>query len=51
MQVHDELIVDCPEDEVDVVTKLVKNEMQQAVALRVPLEVDITTSYRWSEGH
>ena len=51
MQVHDELIIDCPIEEKDVVLKLLKDEMEKAVSLDVPLEVDAVSSYRWSDGH
>ena len=51
MQVHDELIIDCPLDEKDAVVELLKNEMEDACKLDVPLEVDAVASYRWSDGH
>ena len=51
MQVHDELIIDCPIDEKDAVCELLKHEMVNAASLKVPLEIDIATSYRWSDGH
>lgn len=51
MQVHDELIIDCPKEEEDIVKKIVANEMTTACKLIVPLEVDIASSYRWSDGH
>ena len=51
MQVHDELIIDCPVDEVDEVSKLLKREMENATKLDVPLVIDLTNSYRWSDGH
>ena len=51
MQVHDELIIDCPIDEVDDVSKLLKKEMENATKLDVPLVIDLTNSYRWSDGH
>lgn len=51
MQVHDELIIDCPQEEKDEVLKLMKFEMENACKLSVPLEVDATVSYRWSDGH
>lgn len=51
MQVHDELIIDCPKEEEEVVRKIVADEMTTACKLIVPLEVDITSSYRWSDGH
>lgn len=51
MQVHDELIVDCPLNEVDEVSQLVRECMNTAYDLKVPLVCDVTTSYRWSDGH
>lgn len=41
LQVHDELVFEVPENEVEYVKKLVKEEMENAVKLRVPLLVDI----------
>jgi len=40
-QIHDELVFDCPQDEVDTMLKLVKKEMQSVFELAVPLVVDI----------
>ena len=51
MQVHDELIIDCPKSEEQEVMKLLENEMKNACKLIVPLEIDVTSSFRWSEGH
>ena len=51
MQVHDELIIDSPIEELDEVKKLLKQQMENAYKLIVPLVVDITSSYRWSDGH
>ncbi|MEG1581958.1 MAG: DNA polymerase I [Clostridia bacterium] len=51
MQVHDELIIDCPINEELIVTEIVEKEMVNAIKLSVPLTVDICSSYRWSEGH
>ena len=51
MQVHDELIIDCPIEEQEEVCKLLKREMENACKLNVPLEVDCAVSYRWSDGH
>ena len=50
-QVHDELIVDAPKDEAEKVKQLLKTSMENAYKLKVPLTVDVTESYRWSEGH
>lgn len=51
MQIHDELIVDCPKDELDEVKKIVKESMNTAYELKVPLVCDVVSSYRWSDGH
>ena len=51
MQVHDELIIDSPIEELDEVKKLLKQQMENAYKLIVPLVVDIASSYRWSDGH
>ena len=49
LQIHDELIIDTAEDEVEEVKKLLVEEMSNAVKLRVPLEVSIETGYKWSD--
>lgn len=51
MQIHDELIIDCPRDEIDAVSQIIKESMNTAYQLKVPLTCDITTSFRWSDGH
>lgn len=51
LQVHDELIIDCPLNEVDCVKDIVKDSMENAYKLKVPLTVDVQSSYRWSDGH
>lgn len=51
MQVHDELLIDSPKDEVESVKMLLKECMNTAYELKVPLVCDITESYRWSDGH
>ena len=51
MQVHDELIIDAPIEESEAVCKLLKEQMESAAKLNVPLVVDVTSSYRWSDGH
>ena len=51
MQVHDELIIDCPKNEEESVKQLMTEEMTRACKLIVPLEIDITSSFRWSDGH
>ena len=49
MQVHDELIVDTSPDELDYVLETLKTEMENAVELSVPLDVDISVGKNWME--
>ena len=49
LQIHDELIIDCPVDEADNVAKLLKEEMENAVSLTVPLTVDVGVGKTWYE--
>jgi len=51
MQVHDELIIDSPIDEVEKVKLLLKEQMENSAELKVKLDVDVQSSYRWSDGH
>ncbi len=51
MQVHDELVFEVPEGERVAMERLVKHEMEHAVALRVPLRVDMNFGRNWSEAH
>lgn len=49
LQVHDELVLEVPIGELDVVTSLVKNEMEHAAVLTVPLIVDVGSGKNWVE--
>lgn len=49
LQVHDELIIDCPTSEKEAVSKLLKDEMENAVTLSVPLTVDVGIGVSWYE--
>jgi len=51
LQVHDELIFEVPEAEVDKTKSVVKDVMENAAVLNVPLEVDIGTGANWDEAH
>jgi DNA polymerase I len=51
LQVHDELVLEVPVGEVEVVRQLVRAEMEGAVELTVPLAVDIGTGSSWREAH
>ena len=50
LQIHDELIVDTAKDEIDVVTNLIKTEMENVVKLNVPLIVDVSYGKSWFEA-
>ena len=47
LQVHDELVFECPPEEVDAVRALVKREMEGAYQLQVPLLVDTGVGINW----
>ncbi len=47
LQVHDEIVVDAFIDEKDIVEKLVRESMENAVKLSVPLTVEVKSSYNW----
>jgi len=51
LQVHDELIFDMHKYEADVLKSLVKEKMEQAVSLQVPLIVDIGEGDNWLKAH
>ena len=51
LQVHDELIFDCLEDELNVVKKIISTKMQTAYNLKVPLKIDIGQGNNWLEAH
>lgn len=50
LQIHDELIVDTAKDEIDVVTNLIKTEMENVVKLNVPLTVDVSYGKSWFDA-
>ena len=50
LQVHDELIVECPESEAETVRKLVAEQMEHAVSLPVPLTAEAKIGRSWYEA-
>ena len=50
LQVHDELILNVKPEEEEIVRKLVKDEMENAVKLHVPMEVDVNEGHTWYEA-
>ena len=51
LQVHDELVFDVHESEIEMMKTLVKNEMESAVEIAVPLDVEIEVADNWLEAH
>ena len=55
LQVHDELIFEVPEDEVDdtlpIVREVMENAPLPAIQLSVPLQVDARAADNWDEAH
>ena len=51
LQVHDELIVECPEAEAAHVQKLLEEEMENAVQISVPLIAEAHIGHSWAEAH
>ena len=50
LQIHDELIVDTTSDEVDIVSNILKQEMESVVKLSVPLIVDVSMGKSWFDA-
>ena len=51
LQIHDELLFDALEDEVDTLKKIVVEEMEQVIKLSVPLTVECSAGKNWLEAH
>ena len=51
MQVHDELIFETPKTNAEEVLKLVKDKMENAVKLDIPLIADAAIGKNWNEAH
>ena len=51
LQVHDELVFEAHEKELDSLSKLVKDEMENAIRLDVPVKVEIGIGRNWLEAH
>ena len=50
LQVHDELVFECPPEEVDAVSKIVRREMENVHQLNVPLAVDVGIGDNWRDA-
>ncbi|MDY4954580.1 MAG: DNA polymerase, partial [Candidatus Onthomonas sp.] len=51
LQVHDELIVECPEAEGESIARLLEEEMEQVVSLDVKLEAEAHVGHSWADAH
>jgi DNA polymerase-1 len=51
LQVHDELVIECPEGDADAIRALVKQAMEGVAELRVPLKVDTGAAKTWDGAH
>ncbi len=50
LQVHDELVFDVPAHDVEAVCGIVREEMESAMRLDVPLRVDLSVGTTWSKA-
>ena len=51
LQLHDELIIEAPDAEKDMIVDLMKDEMSGVMQLKVPLEIDIDYGNNWDDAH
>ena len=50
LQIHDELVFEAPESDVASVIELVRDEMEHAMTLDVPLVVDVSVGNNWLDA-
>jgi len=51
LQIHDELLFEVPKSELEILSELVKKEMESAIKLDIPLKVDCDYGKNWFEAH
>ncbi|HEX9114052.1 MAG TPA: DNA polymerase I, partial [Nitrospirota bacterium] len=51
LQVHDELVFEAPDNELEPLKRLVREEMEGVIALSVPIKVDMGAGKNWDEAH
>ena len=51
MQVHDELVFDVPNEEINIFKKIIADRMKSAIPMRVPIEIEIGQGKTWLEAH
>ena len=50
LQIHDELVFECPRDEAEAATVIIKTRMEHAMELSVPIKVEACISDNWFDG-
>jgi len=51
LQIHDELVLEVPEDEIQPVKRILTEQMEGVMALSVPLTVECNYGKNWLEAH
>ena len=51
LQIHDELLIECHEDEIKEVEEILEKEMKNVIPLKVELEIGMGMGYNWLEAH
>ena len=51
LQVHDELIVECDTNDAEIVSKIMKETMENVIKLDVPLKVSVESGTSWGQFH
>ncbi len=51
LQVHDELLFECPSDQVEVEAEKIRQSMESVVKLKVPLKVNVAWGKNWEDAH
>jgi DNA polymerase-1 len=51
LQVHDELVFDVHQSEIDIFKSLIKDKMENAISISVPLDVELGIGTNWLEAH
>ena len=51
LQVHDELVFDVHKSELEILQKKIKEKMETALSISVPLEVEVGKGENWLEAH
>lgn len=51
LQIHDELLFEVPENEIDIMEELIKHEMENVVRLSIPLTIELGKGNNWAMAH